>query len=131
VKNRKRASNGYHGGVWDQTKCLLDESVMGMNNKSLRLRVAKLTHVCIRCWLKLALGYDVKTGRWLTTRVVAHATKYHKEDSKIGQQAAAREDERATKLRRQRTAAGEFQHVKLCVSVMYTVVLFFLVLTSV
>jgi len=75
--------------------------------------------------------YAVKNGRWKTTRAVAHATRYHQDDSKVGQEAAAREEERETKLRRLMTVASEFQYVKLCVSVMYTVVLFFLVMTSV
>ena len=49
VKGRKRASKGYHGGVWDHTNHLLDEAVMGMQNHALGLRVSKFTHMCICC----------------------------------------------------------------------------------
>ena len=49
-----------------------------------------------------------------------------KVDSKIGQEATAREEEQETKLRRLMKVTGEFQYVKLCVSVMYRERLFLL-----
>jgi len=71
----KCISKGYHGGVWDHTKRLLDAAVMGMHDNVLGLSVAKSTHVCTLCWRKLALGYDVKARSWKTIRAVTHATQ--------------------------------------------------------
>ena len=106
---RKRASKGYQGVVWDFTKRLLDPALMDMHANNKGSWIARFTHVCTRCLRKLTLGYDNETGRWKTTRAVAHSKKYHANDCKVGRETAAREDERAVKTRRLMSAAGEFQ----------------------
>ena len=72
-------------GVWKYIKRLrnLHAALIGAGyssdfaDKEVARKKGKLTHVCIKCWRLLHMGYDKAAGRWTTTAAVSHARKFH------------------------------------------------------